>query len=162
VINALKTMPNLGHLHTGFWWNLGSKLINYKWYAKCVFCPITQNFLLVGPYFQRVFFSATMASIALIVWGVVSIKFLAIENMPPRSSCPLWPNGWMYQDTTWYGGTLRPRRHCVRWRPSSPLHTKGHSSPHFSAPAVARILHITPIVDYMQCAAGGSRGNPTG
>ena len=32
----------------------------------------------------------------------------------------LWPNGWMNQDTTWYGGRPRPRRHCVRWRPSSP------------------------------------------
>jgi len=26
-----------------------------------------------------------------------------------------WPNGWMYQDTTWYGGRPQPRRHCVRW-----------------------------------------------
>jgi len=29
----------------------------------------------------------------------------------------LWPNGWMDQDTTWYRGRPRPRRHCVRWRP---------------------------------------------
>ena len=36
--------------------------------------------------------------------------------------------GWMDQDTTWYGGRCRPRRHCVRWGPSSP-HGKGHSSP---------------------------------
>jgi len=33
----------------------------------------------------------------------------------------LWPNGWMYQDATWYGGRPRPRRHCIRWGPSSPL-----------------------------------------
>ena len=45
--------------------------------------------------------------------------------------CLLWPNGWMDQDATWYGGRLRPRRHCVRWRPSSPS-KKGHS-PHFWA-----------------------------
>ena len=32
----------------------------------------------------------------------------------------LWPNGWMDQDITWYGGRPRPRRHCVRCRPSSP------------------------------------------
>ena len=31
----------------------------------------------------------------------------------------LWPNGWMHQDTTWYGGRPQPRRHCVRWEPSS-------------------------------------------
>jgi len=30
----------------------------------------------------------------------------------------LWPNGWMHQDTTWYGGRPRHRRHCVRWGPS--------------------------------------------
>jgi len=33
----------------------------------------------------------------------------------------------MDQDTTWYGGRPRPRRHCVRWGPSSPPR-KGHSS----------------------------------
>ena len=28
---------------------------------------------------------------------------------------------------TWYGGRPQPRRHCVRWGPSSPLPEKGHS-----------------------------------
>ena len=32
----------------------------------------------------------------------------------------LWPNGWMHQDTTWYGGRPRSRRHCVTWGLSSP------------------------------------------
>ena len=31
----------------------------------------------------------------------------------------LWPNGWMYQDATWYDGRPRPEQHCVRCRPSS-------------------------------------------
>jgi len=39
---------------------------------------------------------------------------------PIFGPCPLWPNGWMDQDATWYGGRHRPRRHCVRWGPSSP------------------------------------------
>jgi len=44
-----------------------------------------------------------------------------------------WPNGWMDQDATRYGGKPWPRPHCVRWRPSSSL-AKGNSSlPHFSA-----------------------------
>jgi len=30
----------------------------------------------------------------------------------------LWPNGWMDQDTTWYGGRPRPRPHCVRRGPT--------------------------------------------
>jgi len=40
----------------------------------------------------------------------------------------LWPNDWMHQDATWYGGRPQPRPHCVRWASSS-HHEKGHSSP---------------------------------
>jgi len=29
----------------------------------------------------------------------------------------LWPNGWMHQNATWYGGRPQPRRLCVRWDP---------------------------------------------
>ena len=28
--------------------------------------------------------------------------------------CLLWPNGWMDQDATWYGGRPRLRRHCFK------------------------------------------------
>jgi len=31
----------------------------------------------------------------------------------------LWPNGWMDEDETWYGGRSWPRPHCVRWGLSS-------------------------------------------
>jgi len=34
--------------------------------------------------------------------------------------CLLWPNGWMDQDATWYGGRLRPWPHCVRWETQLP------------------------------------------
>ena len=44
---------------------------------------------------------------------------------------PLWSNGCMDQDATWYGGRPRFTRHCVRWGPSSPP-LKRHS-PQFSA-----------------------------
>ena len=30
--------------------------------------------------------------------------------------CLLWPNGWMDQNATWYGGRPQRRRHCFRWR----------------------------------------------
>jgi len=46
--------------------------------------------------------------------------------------CLLWLNGWMDQDTTWYGRRPRPRPHCVGWGPSSPTYKKEHS-PQFSA-----------------------------
>jgi len=39
---------------------------------------------------------------------------------PIFGPCLLWQNGWIDQDATWYGGKLRPRRHCVRWGCSSP------------------------------------------
>jgi len=51
-------------------------------------------------------------------------------QLPPLivGPCLLWPNGWMDQDATWYGSRPRPRRHCVRWGPSSPP-LKGHRTP---------------------------------
>jgi len=42
----------------------------------------------------------------------------------------LWPNGWMDQAATWYGGRPRPRRHCVRWAPSSATE-RGTAAPSF-------------------------------
>ena len=38
-----------------------------------------------------------------------------------------WPNGWMDQDATWYGGRSRPRPHCGRWRSTHlpPLQKRG-------------------------------------
>jgi len=32
-----------------------------------------------------------------------------------RGPCLLWPDGWMAQDTNWYRGRPRPRRHRVKW-----------------------------------------------
>jgi len=42
----------------------------------------------------------------------------------------LWPNGWMHEDATWYGGRPQPRGLCVRWGPS---HTPPPPAPQFSA-----------------------------
>jgi len=43
----------------------------------------------------------------------------------------LWPNGWMHQDATWYGGRPQTRRLCVRWGPNP--YPKRSGAPHFSA-----------------------------
>ena len=54
-------------------------------------------------------------------------------SCPVLSVCDvgvLWPNGWIDQNETCHGGRLRPRRLCVRWRPSSP---KRGTAPQFSA-----------------------------
>ena len=42
-----------------------------------------------------------------------------------------WPNGWMDQDATSYGGRPRPRPHSVRWRPSS-FQKGGTAAPNFA------------------------------
>ena len=42
----------------------------------------------------------------------------------------LWPNGWMHQDATWYGGRPQPRGPCVRCGPSPPPQ-KGGEAPNF-------------------------------
>jgi len=51
---------------------------------------------------------------------------------PILGPCLLWPNGWMDQGSTWHGGRPLPRRHCVRWGPSSPLQKGGRAHPRFS------------------------------
>ena len=52
--------------------------------------------------------------------------------------CLLWPNGWMHQDTTWYGGRLSPGDIVLDGDLAPPLHRKGHSSrpPTLSGPCL--------------------------
>ena len=47
--------------------------------------------------------------------------------------CLLWPNGWMHQDSTWYGGRPQPRGLCVRWGPNSHSPERGRAPPQFLA-----------------------------
>ena len=54
------------------------------------------------------------------------------QSPPIFGSFLLWPNGWMHQAVTWYGGRPRPRRLCVTWGPRSPSQKRGQSS-QFSA-----------------------------
>jgi len=67
--------------------------------------------------------------LSLSVFGRQFVKWLALccrTVVCPVLSCPvcdvgvLWPNGWMDQGATWYGGGPRPRPHCVRWDPAPP------------------------------------------
>jgi len=52
------------------------------------------------------------------------------QQPPLCGPCLLWPNGWMDQDATWYGGRPRPRPHCARWGLSSPT-KRGTAAPTF-------------------------------
>jgi len=42
----------------------------------------------------------------------------------------LWPNGWMHQDATWYGGRPLSPGDFVRWG-TAPLPKKGVETPNF-------------------------------
>jgi len=65
-------------------------------------------------------------------------------SSPPkkRHSAPifgpylLWPNGWMDQDATWYGGRPRPKPDCVRSDRDSVPPQKGGTTPNFRPMAV--------------------------
>jgi len=54
------------------------------------------------------------------------------EEPPIFGLCLLWPNSWMEQDATWYGGRPRSVPYCARCGHSSTPHKRGHS-PEFSA-----------------------------
>jgi len=62
---------------------------------------------------------------------------IALDGDSAPTPCPilgpylLWPNSWMDQDATWYGGRPRLKRHWVRWGPSSPSPKKGPQPPIF-------------------------------
>jgi len=66
-------------------------------------------------------------------WGPSSPTERGTTCPPLFGPCLLWPNGWMDQNTTWYGGKPRPRWHCVRWGPCSPTERGTAAPPHFSA-----------------------------
>ena len=88
-------------------------------------------------------------------------------QLPPKKGTPpifgpclVWPNGWVDQDATWYGGGRpRPRPHCVRWGPISP---KSGTTPKFSVnvscgQTVAHLSYCRALVFFL-----GSRAARTG
>jgi len=85
------------------------------------------------------------------------------EPAPPKRGiaptfrpCLLWPNGWLDQDATWYGGRPRLKPHCVRLGPSSPPTKKEHSPLHFWpisvvakwSPMSATVEHLFEVTRY--------------
>jgi len=75
-----------------------------------------------------------------LVWRQASAQVTVLDGdpaSPPQKwaepsnfvRCLLWPNSWMDQDATSYGGRPWPRRHCARSGPSSS--TKKGTAPYF-------------------------------
>jgi len=54
---------------------------------------------------------------------------------PIFGPCLVWPNGWMDQDSTWYGGRPWSSPHCARWGHSS-LPKKGAEPPPIFDPSL--------------------------
>ena len=67
----------------------------------------------------------------------------------PPNFRPMWPNGWMDQDSTWHGGRPQPRRLCVRRGPSPPPHKGVERPPQFSAH-----FYCGQTVGYIKMALG--------
>jgi len=60
----------------------------------------------------------------------------------PPHFWPMWPNGWMDEDASWYGSRPRPRPHCTRRGPSS--RERGTAAPYFRTMSiVAMIAHLS-------------------
>jgi len=82
---------------------------------------------------------------------IIVLDEVAAPPLPPQrgtppvfGSCLFWPNAWMDEDTTWYGSGLRPRPHCVRRGPSSPV--RGAQQPPSSfrpMSIVATVAHLS-------------------
>jgi len=90
------------------------------------FCAIIAGFFVAVSLknhlllFERPFVKRFALCYRTMVWPVLSVLSVCDVGL-------LWPNSWMDQDATWYGG--RPRsRPCVRWGPSSP--SKRGTAPH--------------------------------
>ena len=62
----------------------------------------------------------------------IQLRPQGTQPPPIFGRCLLWPNGWMDQDATWYGGRPRPRLLCVRWGPCFPKKGGTAAPPHFS------------------------------
>ena len=52
---------------------------------------------------------------------------------PIFGPCLLWPNGWMEQDTIWYGVRFRPRPHTLRYGKPAPSQRRGPRATQFFA-----------------------------
>jgi len=66
--------------------------------------------------------------------GCLQKKGHGPPNAPHKifGPCLLWPNGWMGEDDTWYGGKPGHRRRCVRWGRWSQLPLPLKERPQFS------------------------------
>ena len=129
-----------------------------KWFALCyrtVVCHVCLSLLSV----TLVYCGQTVEWIKTKLGMMVGLGHIVLDGDPaPRQKgaqprifgpCLFWPNGWMDQDATWYGDRLLPRRHCVRWGPSSPPKKTG-TAPNFrSMSIVAKRSPISATAEHL-------------
>jgi len=62
---------------------------------------------------------------------------------PVFGSCLLWPNSWIDEDATRYGSRPRPRPHCVRRAPNSPVKAAQQPPSFQPMSIVAMVAHLS-------------------
>ena len=121
--------------------------LNYTWYSNI--CILSNNAKLSTgrPLLPAYNFSATVAS------TYCTYRLWSVENMPPQSPLfgrwLLWPNGWMDQDTTSYGGMLRPK--------PAPPRKGAQQPPTFRPNALARTPAGPHFTHNPHCRLGSAR-----
>jgi len=104
-------------------------------------------------FLHTIFGRPCVKRFALCYRTVVCLSVLSVLSCLVLSVCNvgvglLWPNGWMDQDETGYGGRPYPGPHCVRWGPSSPS-PKGHSPQFRPMSIVAKRSPISATADHL-------------
>ena len=69
--------------------------------------------------------------------------------------CLLWPNGWLDQDATWYGGRSRTRRYYVRWG-----HISSHKTGEAALPSLFGPCIVAKRLDGSDATWYGARPRP--
>jgi len=86
------------------------------------------NFLLTNRQRRMKILPDFWATVCITVHSILSDRCLSCLSV--CNVGVLWPNGWMDQDATWYGGKPLPRPHCVRRGPNYPME-RGTAAPTF-------------------------------
>ena len=79
----------------------------------------------------------------------VTVRPMLRDRCPVCNFGVLWPNGWIDQDTTWYGGRPGPKRHFVRWGTQLSPTERGTAAPNFSA----HVYCVQTVAHFSNCRA---------
>ena len=91
----------------------------------------------------RKYFKSELCSYQISVFGRFALCY-GVRNVGVW-----WPNRWMDQDATWYGGRPRPRRHCVTWGPSFTPRKGAKQPPTFRSMSISAHVYCGQTVAHL-------------